>query len=474
MRTSIARLVLLSLVLAGCDLQPPADIPEFDTSTAEPQVAERLRALREVVEVHRDSAPAWGLLALSLQVHGYTNAAIEAYAEARSLRPNTFAYLYMPGILLADRGDDRARHLLAEAHMLRPIYVPLLLREAALELDLGQPDRVLDLLEDDVVLSTAPARGRLIIARAVLALGQQDRARALVDAGIESAPSYGDLHAFSAELYRRSGDTALARIADIRAQVFRDEPTIEDPVLATLYAEGISSRWHILRGQSYRLAGRLEDSRIAFESAVAAQPDDSHGWNQLGITLQALGRFDEAAEAHMRALQLRPGFAETTSNLAMSLFSAGKLAEGLDAARQAIEIDAAAPKGYLYLGMFQQAIGQPDRARNTYFLGLASGTFDIRIGIRLSWILATSRASSIRNGREAVELAETVNEIEGYIQPASLDALAAAYAEYGDFNRALVTAGRARELAVRQADDVLAEAIERRGNLYAQRRAYRE
>ena len=75
---------------------------------------------------------------------------------------------------------------------------------------------------------------------------------------------------------------------------------------------------------------------------------------------------------------------------------------------------------------------------------------------------------------QAVSLAESVNEIEGFAQPASLDALAAAYAESGAFDRAVSTSLWARELAVNRSDDELAVSIEQRADLYREGIAYRE
>lgn len=471
---SVGVCVFAGMILSGCDVCSSSGLPEYDTAGAEHQVVERLQALRQVVVAHPDSVPAWGLLALSLQAHDYPEAAVQAYARARSRRPETFAYVYLPAILLADRGRSEASELFERARALRPEYVPLRLREAAWQLDLGQPQRAIDLLDDSIVMSTTPARAILIMARAALAQNRLDRTRELLDAGIRAAPRYGALYALSGQLYRQVGEPELAELEALRAQTFRGEPNLEDPVLATLYVEGISSRWHILKGQGNLAAGRLEDARAAFEQAVAARPSDAHARNQLGIALQALGQFDEAADSYRRALDLRPGFAEATSNLAMSLFSSGEQEAGINAARQAIESDPTGAQGYLYLGMFEQAMGRPDRARGIYAQGLSIGMFDVRIGIRLAWILATSRSPSIRDGRRAVVLAETVNEIEGYDQPASLDALAAAYAEYRVFDRALATAARAQELAVQQGEPGLAAAIEWRGTLYTQHRAYRE
>ena len=464
----------VALLFGACDMNSNPRIPDFDTGAAEPQVADRLEALREVVAAHPDSAPAWGLLALSLQTHGYPEAAIESYAAARLRRPGTFAYLYFPAVILADRGNEAASQLFEEARALRPDYLPLRLREAAWELDLGRPDQTIALINDSVSISAAPARTRLILARAALAQGDLDLTRSLLDAAILAAPHYGDLHALLAEVYRRSGQFELAELARHRARTFTDQPRLDDLVFATQYEEGISSRWHILRGQAYIAAGSAEDARSAFQQAVVLKPTYANGWYQLGVSLQALGRFEDATESYRQALELRPEFSNASIKLAMSLFRSGEFDAGVDAARKAIQNDSTVAQAFLYLGMFEQALGRPGRAREVYSLGLARMPFDVRIGIRLSWILATSRESSLRDGRRAVVLSETVNEIEGYDQPASLDALAAAYAEYGAYDRAVLAGGRAHELALQHADTILAAGIAQRTSLYRRGAAYRE
>jgi len=471
-RTTVC--LLVGLALGACDLNSPLQIPEFDTTAAEPQVAERLAALREQVVAHPDSAPAWGLFALSLQAHGFPDAAVESYAAARSLRPGTFAYLYLPATLLADQGSPDADRLFEQARVVRPNYVPLRLRLASWELDLGRPDRAIALIGDSLVISASPARARLILARAALARGELDRARTLLDVVIQTAPRYAQAYALSAEVYRRSGEVERADLDEQRSRVFKQEPRLEDPVLATLFGEGISSRWHLLRGQGYLVAGQADDARAAFELAVAARPDYANGWNQLGLAMNAMGRFDEASSAYQRAIDLRPQFANAFTNLAMSLFSNGEFEAGVNAATQAIQNDSTAAQAYLYLGVFEQALGRTDKARDIFSTGLSMAPFDASMGIRLSWLLATSPSSSSRDGPRAVELAETVNQIEGFSQAVSLDALAAAYAETGAFDQAMAAATRASRIALQQADTALAAGMQQRARLYSQGRPYRQ
>ncbi len=68
----------------------------------------------------------------------------------------------------------------------------------------------------------------------------------------------------------------------------------------------------------------------------------------------------------------------------------------------------------------------------------------------LAWILATHHDEKIRNGTEAVYFAEILCENSNHTDPGHLYVLAAAYAEDGQFERAVSTAGKALELADKQ------------------------
>ena len=71
---------------------------------------------------------------------------------------------------------------------------------------------------------------------------------------------------------------------------------------------------------------------------------------------------------------------------------------------------------------------------------------------RSAWMLATNPNASVRNGAEAVELAQRAVELSGGREPAILDTLAAAYAEAGRFPEAVKTAQRAAALASARGD----------------------
>jgi tetratricopeptide (TPR) repeat protein len=80
---------------------------------------------------------------------------------------------------------------------------------------------------------------------------------------------------------------------------------------------------------------------------------------------------------------------------------------------------------------------------------------------RLAWILATAGNPELRNGKEAVQLATKAVELTEYRQPLSIETLAAAYAEAGDFSHAAEMANTARVLAlITGQDDVAGKCAE--------------
>ena len=85
---------------------------------------------------------------------------------------------------------------------------------------------------------------------------------------------------------------------------------------------------------------------------------------------------------------------------------------------------------------------------------------------RLAWLLAVNPDAHIRNGTQAVELAERAATLTRRQQPAVLDTLAAAYAEAGRFTEAIATARRALGIATQQNDRGLAAGLNARIALY--------
>jgi tetratricopeptide (TPR) repeat protein len=92
----------------------------------------------------------------------------------------------------------------------------------------------------------------------------------------------------------------------------------------------------------------------------------------------------------------------------------------------------------------------------------------------VAWVMATTSNPKFLNGAKAVELAKLANQMTSYRQPEALDALAAAYAEAGNFAEAISTAQQAGELARAGGRADLAREIQQRLALYRQGQPYRD
>ena len=91
-----------------------------------------------------------------------------------------------------------------------------------------------------------------------------------------------------------------------------------------------------------------------------------------------------------------------------------------------------------------------------------------------AWQLAAGADASLRNGKEAVDLALRAVDLTGEQEPTVLGTLAAAYAEAGRFSEAVQTARRAADLATRQNNPQLAESIKTKIMLYEAGTPYHE
>jgi predicted O-linked N-acetylglucosamine transferase (SPINDLY family) len=136
-----------------------------------------------------------------------------------------------------------------------------------------------------------------------------------------------------------------------------------------------------------------------------------------------------------------PGFADAHNNLGDALYYfRGETAEALAEWREVLRI-------------------RPD---------------DVAVLNHAARVLAASRNDAVRNGREAVTLAERAAQLSNGRKPEILDTLAAAYAETGQFARAASTERQAKALFGSRGDSRLASELDARAALYESGRPLRE
>ncbi|MCA9169148.1 MAG: tetratricopeptide repeat protein, partial [Planctomycetales bacterium] len=148
--------------------------------------------------------------------------------------------------------------------------------------------------------------------------------------------------------------------------------------------------------------------------------------------------------------------------------------EAIESFSHAIELDASARQAYLDLALVWQLQQRTDRAIEVYRQLLVRQPDEPEALNNLAWILATSSHDALRNGADALTLAQRLCDREGRRTPSTLSTLAAALAEYGDFDKAVTTLDEAIRLARTEgADDLAAKLVQRR-ELFLQHQPFRE
>ena len=193
--------------------------------------------------------------------------------------------------------------------------------------------------------------------------------------------------------------------------------------------------------------GNVDEAILHFQKALQLNPDDADAHHSLGCALLQKGNVDVAILHFQKALQLKPDYPESRNDLGCAFLQKGNVDEAI-----------------LYFQKFLQS--KPDDAEGHHNLGCAllqKGNVDEAIPQfqdalkiipdypepknNLAWIFATSSQASLRNGSQAVELAQQANQLTGGKNPAILKTLAAAYAEAGQFSDATQYAHMATKLA---------------------------
>ncbi len=181
-----------------------------------------------------------------------------------------------------------------------------------------------------------------------------------------------------------------------------------------------------------------KDSVSVFERAIEVNPTNTVALSNAALALMADGKVEEGIAKARQALKLEPNLAEAEATLAYGFICQGKVSEAIPHYRAALRL----------------APDLPDALSN------------------LAETLSAAPNPEERNGVEAVKLAERACQLTGYSRPLFVSTLADAYAEAGRFDEAIATADKARDLARRIGNNVLANMTEQRLELYRAHRSF--
>jgi tetratricopeptide (TPR) repeat protein len=400
--------------------------------------AGRLDTFRDAERYHRqwvatspDSAPAHLGLAVALTRQAGEGAeaqgteALAAIRRAAELAPEDAAVQGSLGDFLFSQGQrPEAATAYRRGLELAPEDGALALRLGEVLLADGQPGEAAEAFRQAVGLRPGEATPRLRLATALARAGKADEAVAQFEEVLAEKPDdavrQAQLRVDYGNLLADVGRTEEALAAYRRALEL-------DPQLA---------KAHYNLGLTQLSLGQGEEAKGSFREAIALQPDYPEAHTNLGVVLASQGAVDEALEHYRTAVELRPDDGGTRFNLGQGLLLAGQVEEGLTELRRGVELAPGNPSGHLLLGRALLSLGRLGPAAESLQNALRLRPQGVEAMIPLAWILATAADDSVRDGETAVRLAESATHLTQYRNLDALNALAAAYAETGQFDRA--------------------------------------
>jgi len=212
--------------------------------------------------------------------------------------------------------------------------------------------------------------------------------------------------------------------------------------------------------------GRIDEAIEYFNKALEERPTHASARNNLGDALVRKGDPDGAIREYEKTLELRFDDAETHYNIGKALRQKGEIDQAIAEYRKAIELRPDYANAHNNLANALRQKGIIKEAIEHYEAALKSEPGSILVENNLAWLLATSADPTVRNGARAVELAGRATRATGGNDPVILHTLAAAYAENGEFPKAIEAARHAIELADEHGIPDLAESLRNKIVLY--------
>jgi len=260
------------------------------------------------------------------------------------------------------------------------------------------------------------------------------------------------------------------------------------------------------RAIGYRVKGDYDRAIQDYNQAIKLNPKNAGAYVDRALALARRGDGDAAMKDYTMAITLNPQQWQAYFNRAAELRDHGKLHEAVADLNQVVKLNPEFAGAYLNRGNIYVRQGELDKAIADYNAALLrdanlsyvyivranlflrkknyrKAMSDLQTAVQmdtkkperalnaLAWLRATCPEPGIRDGKEGVELAIKACELSEWKDSGIIDTLAAAYAELGDFDRAIKYQKQVLQMVEPSTDD---GKLRQRLALYGKHKPYRE
>jgi protein O-mannosyl-transferase len=420
---------------------------------------EALAHWRKALAIRTDLIEPHNNLGKALASRGQFTEAIAHYRKAIEINPDCSSAHCNLGVALASLGrfDEALKHY-RRAIQLAPDNIDARNNAGAILLRQGNRDEAIAQFEAVLQIKPNDEVAHFNLGVILSDSGQDAAALTHYRQAVEIKPDYREARCNLGLLLERSGQPDEA-MAQFQKALEIDANLVE----AHQYLANILAN-----------RGQWAEAIAHYQKVVEARPNDAGLRNNLGAALERGGKPEEAIAQFRKALEIKPNDPAVQYNLGLALAAGGKAAEAVACYRKALELkpDYAEPHCSLGMTLYQQ--GQWSEAIGQLREALRLMPKHVVALNQLAWALATCPEASLRNGAEAVRLAQQAVQWTDAREPVILDTLAAAYAEAGQFPKAVETIQRALTLASARGDAATVDTLRARQKLYQAGTPYHE
>jgi tetratricopeptide (TPR) repeat protein len=234
--------------------------------------------------------------------------------------------------------------------------------------------------------------------------------------------------------------------------------------------KNVASFIHFERGLAYSLTGNTDKAIDDWTAAIQLSPKNAPAYYNRAIVNSRRRQYNLAIRDSTTAIQLNPKYANAYHNRGAYYYDTGDFDKAIADLSEAIRLDPNSvstfdgrAQAYEGIGKFDDAIADYDRvirfspknaedyaARGkAYFKkgNYKEALSDLQKSVQLfpnsdslnalAWFRATCPDASLRNGKEAIRMSMRACELSKWREEDHIQALAAAYAEIGDFDKAV-------------------------------------